>query len=122
MSAMMCSLTSDPPQNEHAFSEFKKEMMIRTVEMEGGKTYNKELMHPVVIADHTHTYKNNRKNRNTRKNKKHKKLSAREHFYARMLMPIGVSSIRIPITEDVRKDIERYNRELDERFKNNSYY
>jgi len=51
-----------------------------------------------------------------------KKLSALEHFYARMRLPIGTSSISIPITEDVRKDIEKYNKELDERFKNNTYY
>jgi hypothetical protein len=51
-----------------------------------------------------------------------KKLSAREHFYARMRMPIGSSSISFPISEDARKDIEKYNKELDERFKNNTYY
>ena len=51
-----------------------------------------------------------------------KKRSAREHFYARMCMPIGSSSISFPISEDARKDIEKYNKELDERFKNNTYY
>jgi hypothetical protein len=51
-----------------------------------------------------------------------KKLSALEHFYARMRLPIGSSSISFPISEDVRKDIEKYNKELDERFKNNTYY
>lgn len=51
-----------------------------------------------------------------------KTLSAREHFYARMRMPIGSSSISFPISEDARKDIEKYNKELDERFKNNTYY
>ena len=51
-----------------------------------------------------------------------KKLSALEHFYARMRMPIGSSSISFPISEDARKDIEKYNKELDERFKNNTYY
>ena len=35
--------TIDPPQNEHAFSEFKKEIIIRTVEMEGGRIKNNEL-------------------------------------------------------------------------------
>lgn len=74
------------------------------------------------MEDHRNTYKNNRKNRNTRKQKKHKKLSAREHFYARMRLPIGSSSISFPISEDARKDIEKYNKELDERFKNNTYY
>jgi hypothetical protein len=119
---MIRPLSIDPPQNEHAFSDFKKEMMIRTVEMEGGRTQNKELTHSITVADHRNTYKNNRKNKNTRKNKKPKKLSAREHFYARMRMPIGSSSISFPISEDARKDIEKYNKELDERFKNNTYY
>ena len=82
----------------------------------------KIMIRTVGMEDHRNTYKNNRKNRNTRKQKKHKKLSAREHFYARMRMPIGTSSMTCPITEDVRKDIERYSKELDERFKNNTYY
>lgn len=51
-----------------------------------------------------------------------KKRSAQEHFYARMRMPIGSSSISFPISEDARKDIEKYNKELDQRFLNNSYY
>ena len=51
-----------------------------------------------------------------------KKRSAREHFYARMRMPIGSSSISFPNTEAVKKQIEAYNKELDERFKNNTYY
>ena len=51
-----------------------------------------------------------------------KKRSAQAHFYARMRMPIGSSSISFPISEDSRKDIEKYNKELDERFKNNTYY
>ena len=51
-----------------------------------------------------------------------KTLSAREHFYARMRMPIGSSSISFPNTETVKKQIEAYNKELDERFKNNTYY
>ena len=51
-----------------------------------------------------------------------KKLSALEHFYARMRLPIGTSSISFPITEDVRKDIEKYKLEIEERFKNNTYY
>lgn len=96
--------------------------MIRTVEMEGGRTQNKTLIHPIVISDHRNTYKNNRKNRNTRKNKKQKALSAREHFNARMCMPIGSSSISFPNTEAVKKQIEAYNKELDQRFLNNSYY
>jgi hypothetical protein len=82
----------------------------------------KIMIRTVGMEDHRNTYKNNRKNRNTRKNKKQKKLSAREHFYARMRMPIGSSSISFPISEDARKDIEKYNKELDERFKNNTYY
>ena len=72
-------------------------------------------MHSGVIEDHTHTYTNNR---NT---KKHKKLSAQEHFYAHMRMPIGVSSIRIPITEDVRKSIEAYKLRIEERIRNHTY-
>ena len=51
-----------------------------------------------------------------------KKRSAREHFYARMCMPIGSSSISFPNTEAVKKQIEAYNKELDQRFLNNSYY
>lgn len=51
-----------------------------------------------------------------------KKLRAREHFYARMCMPIGSSSISFPNTEAVKKQIEAYNKELDQRFLNNSYY
>jgi hypothetical protein len=113
--------TIEPPQNEHAFSEFKKEIIIRTVEMEGGRTQNKELTHPITVADHRNTYKNNRKNRNTRKQKKHKKLSAREHFYARMRLPIGTSSMTCPITEDVRKSIEKYKLEIEERHRNGMY-
>ena len=50
-----------------------------------------------------------------------KKLSAREHFYARMRLPIGSSSIRIPITEDVRKEIEKYKLEIEERHRNGMY-
>ena len=111
----------EPPQNEQAFSEFKKEMMIRTEEMEGGRTQNKEQTAHIVTANHRNTYKNNRKNRNTRKQKKHKKLSELEHFYARMRMPIGVSSIRVPITEDVRKEIEKYKLEIEERHRNGMY-
>ena len=51
----------------------------------------------------------------------HKKLSELEHFYARMRMPIGVSSIRVPITEDVRKEIEKYKLEIEERHRNGMY-
>jgi hypothetical protein len=50
-----------------------------------------------------------------------KKLSALEHFYARMRMPIGSSLKTVPITEDVRKDIERYKLEIEERHRNNTY-
>jgi len=51
----------------------------------------------------------------------HKKLSAQEHFYARMRLPIGTSSIRVPITEDVRKSIEKYKLEIEERHRNGMY-
>ena len=75
---------------------------------------HKEQTDPVVIADNT-------KNRNARKQKTHKKLSELEHFYARMRLPIGTSSISVPITEDARNDIERYKLELDERHRNGMY-
>jgi hypothetical protein len=83
--------------------------------MEGGRTQNKELTHPITVADHRNTHKNNRKNRNTRKQKKHKKLSAR------MRLPIGTSSMTCPITEDVRKSIEKYKLEIEERHRNGMY-
>lgn len=51
----------------------------------------------------------------------HKKLSAREHFYARMRLPIGTSSMTCPITEDVRKSIEKYKLEIEERHRNGMY-
>jgi hypothetical protein len=50
-----------------------------------------------------------------------KKLSALEHFYARMRLPIGTSSISFPISEDVRKDIEKYKLEIEERHRNGMY-
>jgi len=75
---------------------------------------HKEQTDPVVIADDT-------KNRNARKQKTHKKLTAQEHFYARMRLPIGTSSISVPITEDARNDIERYKLELDERHRKGIY-
>lgn len=54
-------------------------------------------------------------------NKTPAKLSARDHFMARMTMPIGTSTVGIPITDAIRKDIERYSREIDERIKNGLY-
>ena len=50
-----------------------------------------------------------------------KKLSALEHFYARMRLPIGTSSMTCPITDDVRKSIEKYKMEIEERHLNNTY-
>ena len=50
-----------------------------------------------------------------------KKLSALEHFYARMRLPIGSSSISFPISEDARKDIEKYKLEIEERHRNGMY-
>ena len=45
------------------------------------------------------------------------KMSELDHFRARMNMPIGTSSWSIPITDDVRKDIERISKEIDQRIK-----
>jgi hypothetical protein len=50
-----------------------------------------------------------------------KKRSALEHFYARMRLPIGTSSISFPISEDARKDIEKYKLEIEERHRNGMY-
>ena len=45
------------------------------------------------------------------------KMSELDHFRARMNIPIGTSSWSIPITDDVRKDIERISKEIDQRIK-----
>jgi hypothetical protein len=44
-------------------------------------------------------------------------MSELDHFRARMNLPIGSSSISFPITDDVRKDIERISKEIDQRSK-----
>ena len=41
-----------------------------------------------------------------------------DHFNARMNMPIGTSSIGFPITDDIRKEIERYSKDIDRYIKN----
>ena len=116
-------ISIDPPHNKAEFSQFKKEMTIRAVEMEGGK----ELEHNDVILNYKNTRrsnykntrrsKNNRQNSTTKKNNKPKRLSEREHFRARMNLPIGTSSFSIPNTPEVMADIERYSREIDQRIK-----
>jgi len=91
--------------------------------MEGGKTINRELTSTGIVKDYRNTFrtKNNRKNRHTQKNKKQTKLNDMDHFKARMNMPIGTSSFGIPITDDLRKKIERYSKEIDERIKNGEF-
>jgi hypothetical protein len=94
-----------PPHDENAFSEFKKDIVVRTIAMEGG-----------TISNHRNTRrsKNNKKNKNTRKNKNQKKLSEMsglEHFRARMRIPIGTSSFGIPLTPEMIADGERIARE-----------
>jgi len=108
-----------PPHNANEFSKFKQEMMVRTLVMEGGKVDH----HMAILPEYrtTRNSKSNRKNRNTHKNNKQKKLSEWEHFRARMNLPIGTSSWGIPITDDVRKEIERYARDIDQRIKNNKH-
>lgn len=65
--------------------------------------------------------KNNKKTQHTRKNKKPRKLSEWEHFRARMNLPIGTSSFGIPITDDVRKEIDEYAKEIQQRIKDNKH-
>ena len=105
------------PNNENNFSDFKKEIMVRTVKMEGGKADYKEQTYTNTISQRRNTRrsKNNRKNRYTRRysNRKQKKLTEREHFIERMKMPIGTSSFGIPVTPEIKADIERYSRDID---------
>lgn len=102
------------PNNEDKFLDFKKDIMIRTVQMEGGKVKYRELNYTDIISDRRNTRRyNNRKNKNTRRNnnKKQKKLTEKEHFIERMKMPIGTSSFGIPITPEIKADNERIARE-----------
>jgi len=112
-----------PPHNENEFLEFKKEMLVRTVGMEGGKTENRELTRTAILSDHRNTYrsKNIIKNKNTKKNKKQRKMNELDHFRARMNLPIGSSSISFPITDDVRKEIDEYAKEIRQRIKDNKH-
>ena len=102
-----------PPHNEHEFAEFKRNILTRTVAMEGGKDKNSELANIQIISNHRNTLrlKNNRKKQNTKKHKKQKKQSEADHFRARMNMPIGTSSFGIPNTPEIMKEIERVARE-----------
>ena len=102
------------PNNENNFSDFKKEIMVRTVKMEGGKADYRELNYTDTISHRRNTRrsKNNRKNRHTRRaNRNQKKLTEREHFIERMKMPIGTSSFGIPLTPEMIADRERVARE-----------
>lgn len=101
-----------PPYNENKFSEFKKDITLRTVAMEGGRIGNRELIHTATITNYRNTRcsKNTRKNRNTKKNNR-KKLSEIDHFRARMNMPIGTSSFSIPLTPEMIANRERLAKE-----------
>jgi hypothetical protein len=89
--------------------------MVRTVKMEGGKADYRELNYTDTISHRRNTRrsKNNRKNRYTRRynNRNQKKITEREHFIERMKMPIGTSSIGIPITPEIKADNERIARQ-----------
>ncbi len=115
-------LSVDPPTNENAFSEFKKDIIPQTVEMEGGKIEDVDLHHTTIISKYRNTRRsNNKKNRSTKKNKKPKKLSEMEHFRARMRMPIGTSSIGLPLTPEMIAINERYAKKIDQRIKDDYY-
>jgi thymidine kinase len=76
--------------------------MLKTAGMESGKTENK-----AIVSAYRTTYQ--------------QKMSELDHFKARMNMPIGSSSISFPITEDVRKEIDTYAKEIRQRIKENKH-
>lgn len=77
---------------------------------------NRELTRTSIQSNDRNTLrsKNNKKKHGTKKNKKSKKRSEMDHFRARMNLPIGSSSVSFPISDDVRKDIERYERDINQ--------
>lgn len=104
-------ISINPPHNENEFLEFKKDIMVRTIEMDGGKAEYHKRMRIISNYRNTHHSKNNRNTQYTKKNKKPKKLSEMEHFKARMNMPIGTSSFSIPLTPEIIADNARIARE-----------
>ena len=113
-----------PPNDENEFSQFKRNVVTRTVIMEGGKNNNKEQNSKIATGDYSKTYrlKNNKNTRHTKKNTKPKKRSPIELFKARMSLPIGTSSFSISLTPEMIKANEECLKEIEEHLKNGSYY
>jgi hypothetical protein len=91
--------------NEIGFSEFKEDITVRTVPMEGGRVSIKQSSITTMTENrNTRRSKNNRKSRKTKRNIKYKKMSEMsemEHFRARMSLPIGTSTFGIPLTSEM---------------------
>jgi hypothetical protein len=111
-------ISINPPDNESEFAEFKHVSILKTIRMEGGASENVKI---IPNYGTTRRSNNNRKLRNTRKIKKQKKLTAREHFYRRMLMPMGISTFTMPLTPEMRVANEEYSKEIDQRIKDGWY-
>ena len=100
-----------PPHDFDEFVEFKNEIATRSVEMDGGKIEDE----PYYYLKVQKTRRSKRNNRNTKKNKniqKEKERIAREHFKARMNLPIGTSPYGFPLSNKIIAD----NKRIEEKF------
>lgn len=89
------------PEKYDDFIEFKEALSQQSIRMDGGET----------ILWTKHTRKNRasriRQTKTTRNVRKEKQRAARKSFQDRMNLPIGTSSVGIPLTDAMRESVER---------------
>ena len=94
--------------------------------MEGGNGKN-ATMHSVKIkSTYRITHHSSTKNRNTNTTRKIKPqkmsdMTPREHFLARMNLPIGTTSFGIALTPEMIENNARIEKQIDEDIKNGYY-
>ena len=117
-------LSITPPNNENEFSKFKRNVLTRSVTMDGGDIIEGDT---IEYSNNTrNTRKSNRRhnNQSTRKNMPLRKRikSASERARERLMLPIATSSFGISLTPDMIAARDRYAKVIEERLNMGSYY